>query len=292
MPPKQLRDLRELTRLRTKYVQARTQNKNRVQKILNRVNIRLRTVLSDIFGRAGTELVEGLMAGKPIKTILKNTKNKQLHALSEEIEAVAQGSLSENDVFVLEQLIRAIRNVTEQIKQIDKRIATLTDKRVMDVLCSVPGVGVLAGATISAELGDPTRFSNCKQVASWCGFAPSVHQSAGVTVLGHITKRGSKALRWIMVEVAHAAVRTNDRFRGMFNRISVKRGRKVAYVAVARKILTIVWHLLCNSEKYVEEGFSKKTVVRVRSSNGGVLPVSLDALAEVLRNAGFVVSKG
>jgi hypothetical protein len=81
----------------------------------------------------------------------------------------------------------------------------------------------------------------------------------------------------------------------MFNRISVKRGRKVAYVAVARKILTIVWHLLCNCERYVEEGFSKKTAVRVRTvsgGGGGVLPVSLDVLVEVLRNAGFVVSKG
>lgn len=134
-------------------------------------------------------------------------------------------------------------------------------------------------------------------MASWCGFASSVYQSVGVTVLGHIAKRGSRALRWIMVEVAHAAVRTNGRFRGMFNRISVKRGRKVAYVAVARKILTIVWHLLCNCERYVEEGFSKKTAVRVRTvsgggGGGGVLSVSLDVLVEVLRNAGFVVSKG
>jgi hypothetical protein len=65
----------------------------------------------------------------------------------------------------------------------------------------------------------------------------------------------------------------------------------VAYVAVARKILTIVWHLFCNGAKYVEDGFSKKFVVRVRTG-GGVLPVSLDALAEVLRTAGFVVFKG
>jgi transposase len=141
IPPKQLRDLRELTRLRTKCVQTRTQNKNRVQKVLNRVNIRLRTVLSNIFGKAGTEIVEGLMQGKTVKTILKNTKNKRLQALSEEIEDAVQGTLGENDVFVLEQLTNAIKNIGEQIKQIDKRIATLTDKGVMAVLCSVPVVG-------------------------------------------------------------------------------------------------------------------------------------------------------
>jgi hypothetical protein len=78
----------------------------------------------------------------------------------------------------------------------------------------------------------------------------------------------------------------------MFLRISAKKGRKVAYVAVARKMLTIVWHLLVNCEKYVEEGFSKKSAVLARSGNGGSGggSVSLADMIAVLRNAGFVVS--
>jgi transposase len=245
-------------------------------------------VLSDLFGKAGTELLEGLLAGKTVKSILETTENKQLKAKSEEIEAVAQGALSENDHFVLEQLIKTINDLTGQIKLIELRIDGLVNKCDLEVVCSVPGVGKLSGATVLAELGDVGRFDSDKAVASWCGLVPCVYQSAGVANYGAITKRGSKYLRWCMIEVAHSAVRSDGRFREMFLRISAKKGRKVAYVAVARKLLTIVWHLLVNCEKYVEEGFSKKAVL-VRSDSGSG-SVSLEAMIAVLRNAGYVVS--
>ncbi|MDR2700321.1 MAG: transposase, partial [Nitrososphaerota archaeon] len=118
----------------------------------------------------------------------------------------------------------------------------------------------MSAATILAELGDPKRFSNGKQVAAWSGFAPSVYQSAGVTRFGGITKQGSRWLRRVMVEVAHVAVRVDCRFKRIFWRIVAKKGKKVAYVAVARKMLTVVWHLLFNGELYVEEKFSKATI--------------------------------
>ena len=91
---------------------------------------------------------------------------------------------------------------------------------------------------------------NGKQIASWTGLAPSLHQSAGMCILGSITKQGSKWLRWNMVEVAHAAVRVRDsRFRALFLRVMAKKGKKTAYVAVARKMLTVIWHLLVKGEK-------------------------------------------
>ena len=79
--------------------------------------------------------------------------------------------------------------------------------------------------------------------------------------IGGITKRGSRWLRRVLVEVAHVAVRMDCRFRDMFWRIASRKCRNVAYVAVARKLLTVVWHLLFNDEVFVEEGFSKKSVV-------------------------------
>ena len=151
----------------------------------------------------------------------------------------------------------------------------------------MPGVGARTAAAILAEIGDAKRFSNGKQIASWTGLAPSLHQSAGSVILGSITKQGSKWLRWSMVEVAHAAVRVRDsRFRGLFLRVMAKKGKKTAYVAVARKMLTVIWHLLVNGEKYVEVGFQKK--VRVgKVAYGGHVP--LEVMAEVLRTAGYIV---
>jgi hypothetical protein len=157
-------------------------------------------------------------------------------------------------------------------------------------------VGRLSGATVLAELGDVSRFSNGGQVASWCGFAPSVFQSAGVTRIGGIAKRGSRWLRRVMVEMAHVVVRVDCRFKGMFWRITSRRGKNVAYVAVDRKMLTVIWHLLCNGEVFVEEGFSK-TPVRVKSKQAidsscgvGGSGLSLDDFVGVLGRAMRLVS--
>lgn len=91
VPERRLRELRELTRLRVKYVQNRTAFKNRCQKVLNRVNIRLRSKLSDVFGKAGMEILNGLMAGKSVEFVLEHTENKLLKGRCEEIKAVARG---------------------------------------------------------------------------------------------------------------------------------------------------------------------------------------------------------
>ena len=126
----------------------------------------------------------------------------------------------------------------------------MLDERGLAIVSSVPGVGAVNAASILAELGDVSRFSNEKQVAAWCGLVPSVSQSAGRVVLGSITKRGSRWLRRTMVEAAHGAVRfrgsrfRGSRFREMFLRISAKKGKGTAYVAVARKLLGIICNVM------------------------------------------------
>jgi transposase len=289
VPDKRLRELRELTRLRVKYVQNRTAFKNRCQKVLNRVNIRLRSKLSDVFGKAGMEILNGLMAGKSVEYILEHTESKRLKSRCDEIKSVAKGALSENDIFVLKHLTNTIKHLDEQIHQLEARIETVVNKEDIEIVSSVPGVGSRSAAAILAEIGDAKRFSNGKQIAAWTGLVPSVYQSAGTFVLGSITKQGSKWLRWNMVEVAHAAVRVRDsRFRALFLRVQAKKGKKTAYVAVARKMLTVIWHLLVNGEKYVEEGFEKTARIS-KAAYGGHVP--LEEMAEVLRSAGYIVSR-
>jgi transposase len=287
VPEKHLRELRELTRLRVKYVQNRTAFKNRCQKVLNRVNIRLRSKLSDVFGKAGMEILNGLMAGKSVEAILEHTESKQLKSRCDEIKAVAKGALSENDIFVLKQLTETIEHLNRQIKDVEARIELLANERDVEIVSSVPGVGKRSAAAILAEIGDAKRFGNGKQIASWTGLAPSLHQSAGVCVSGSITKQGDRWLRWNMVEVAHCAVRTRgSRFRVLFLRVRAKKGNQTAYVAVARKMLTVIWHLLVNGEKYVEEGF-EKTVRVSKAVYRGHVP--LEEMVKVLRRAGYTV---
>jgi transposase len=287
VPEKRIRELRELTRLRVKLVQTRTAFKNRCQKVLNRVNIRLRSKLTDVFGKGGMEILNGLMAGKSVESILEQTENKWLKSRCDEIKTVAKGALSENDIFVLKQLTETIEHLNAKIRNVEARIEMLANEHEMAIVSSVPGVGSKSAAAILAEIGDAKRFSNGKQIAAWTGLAPSVYQSAGTFITGSITKQGSKWLRWSMVEAAHVAVRVRDsRFRALFLRVQAKKGKKTAYVAVARKMLTVIWHLLVNDEKFVEEGFEKTARLRKATYCGHV---PLEEMAEVLRSAGYTV---
>jgi transposase len=224
-------------------------------KILSKNNLRLSSVLSDIFGKAGKEILNGLMQGKTVEDILKTTQNERLKKRKQEIMEVAKGALGETDMFLLKQMSRTIEALTIQIHEIEIRMAELVDKDALEIVMSVSGVGKLSGITILAELGDVSRFGNGGQGASWCGFVPSVFQSVGVTKIGGITRRGSCWLCRVVVEVAYVAVRMDCRFKAMFWRITSRRGGKVAYVAVAMKMLTVVWYLLFNNEVFVEEGF-------------------------------------
>lgn len=177
--------------------------------------------------------------------------------------------------------------LSEQIRRDEARIETLVNERDVAIVSSVPGVGRKSAAAIVAEVGDAKRFADGKKIASWSGLAPSVYQSAGTFVTGSITKQGSKWLRRVMVEAAHVAVRVRgSRLRAFYLRVKAKKGEKPAIVAVARKMLTIIWHLLVKGERYMEEGF-EKTVGNMRAVCCGHVP--LEEMAEILRHAGYVV---
>lgn len=288
VPEKRVRELRELTRLRVKLVENRTAFKNRVQKVLNRVNIRLGSRLSDVFGKAGKEILEGLMAGKSVEAILEHTQNRWMKNRCDEIKAVAKGALSENDIFVLKQLTEMVNHLSGQISEVEARIELLVNQRDVEIVSSVPGVGKRSAAAIVAEIGDVKRFADCKKIASWTGLAPSVYQSAGTFITGSITKMGSKWLRRVMVEVAHSAVMVRDsKLRMFYLRVKDRKGAKTAIVAVARKMLTIIWHLLVNGEKYVEAGFEKSLKIEKKAYAGRI---PLEEMVSVLRSVGYVVS--
>ena len=287
VPEKRVRELRELTRLRVKLVGTRTAFKNRCHKVLNRVNIRLGSRLSDLFGKAGKEILEGLMEGKTVDAILEHTENRWLRNRADEISAVVKGVLSQSDIFVLKQCVDMVNEVGEKILRVDAQIETLVNERDVDIVSSVPGVGRRSAAAITAEIGDAKRFLDGKKIASAAGLAPSVYQSAGKSLTGGIMKQGSKWLRRSMVEVAHAAVKKRDsKLREFYLRVKARKGEKTAIVAVARKMLTIIHHLLVNGERYVEEGFEKRLRVNRTVRVGDV---ALQDMVAVLRGAGYVV---
>jgi transposase len=116
------------------------------------------------------------------------------------------------------------------------------------VLCQIRGVGRYIAMLVIAEVGDVTRFQTARQLCSWAGMTPTVRSSDMRTRLGHISHQGSPALRWALVEAAQHAARGGGPLRDAFERISKRRGRQVAKVAVARKILTLCFYGLRDGE--------------------------------------------
>lgn len=217
----------------------------------------------------------------------EHTGNRWLKKRGDEIREVVKGYLSQSDIFILKQCVDMVKQLDGKILDVDRWIAPLVNKRDVEIVSSVPGVGSVSAAAITAEIGDPHRFENGKKVVSAAGLTPSVYQSAGKNRTGGITKRGSKWLRTSMVQVARSAVKARDsKLRLYYLRLKARKGDKVAIVALARKMLTIIHHLLVNREEYVEDGFEKRMRGRRSIQFRGV---PLEEMVGVLREAGYVV---
>ena len=130
---------------------------------------------------------------------------------------------------------------------------------------SVPGIGELSAAILIAEIGNFKDFSSGDKLASWLGIVPNVYQSADKFYNGRITKRGSKVARWILTQIANAAARNkNSRLKEFYNRKKKSIGHAKAIIALARKIATILWHLITNDEMYEDKSGYQKGEIQKR----------------------------
>jgi hypothetical protein len=156
---------------------------------------------------------------------------------------------------------------------------------------SIPGIAFTSASAILAEIGDYRDFERGEKLAAWCGLTPSVSQSANKLVTGRITKQGSKHVRRMLVQVAHAISRTkNSVLKRFFLRIQAKKGAKKAAVALARKVLCILHHLLMNREMYQENGKTKSKPVKFDRTSSPIQMTEQDMI-DVLSNAGYIIKK-
>lgn len=193
---------------------------------------------------------------------------------AELLRELLSGSLSELQVTLIKKNLEMISRINEHIHALDeliiKRIEEEDHVRDVVIACSIPGIDVTTAVTVLGEIGNYRDFETAEKLASWAGLVPSVYQSAGKNFSGSITKHGSGHLRWILVQASKSAGRTvNTIFQKFFNRIAYRKGQNTATVALARKILCILWHLLMNREVYVEpmkEAKPKKSPVMIKFS--------------------------
>lgn len=292
IPPKEIREIRELTRSHVKFTQAKTAFKNRVHKILSRAGIHISGVLTDIFGKSGQIILNGILNGKTIDQIFAEIKSKRIKIKKTEIKESLKGELSQNDIFVIKQGLDSIRFLDQKIQEFDSKINQNLKgmQKEMEILMSIPGVGFTTAAAVMAEIGNINEFSKPKKLVGWSGLAPAINESAGKSSNGHITKKGNKFLRTILVLAANSiAIGRSNKLRFFYQRIKAKKGHKKAIVALARKLVSIVHHLLTFKEMYSEdEGKQKKFKLPK------FIPVAdfgINDMIGILCEAGFSVNK-
>lgn len=257
VPPRPIRELRELTRYRTSQTEARATEIRRLEKVLQDAGVKLSSVASKVLTQSGRAVVEALIGGERDSVVLANlAKGKMRPKIPALIEAL-DGHFGAHHAV-------AARSVLDHIDFLDGRITALSGEiaartsgfgQVFDLLLPVPGLGQLTIEIVIAETGaDMSRFPTAAHLASWVGLCPANHESAGKRRRAG-TGHGNMWLRKALIEASRAAVRSKDSyFAAQYLQIMRRRGPNKAAVAVAHSLLDVIWHLLSTGETYADLG--------------------------------------
>lgn len=259
VPPKPIRELRDLLRYRRKLVESRSAERNRLQKLLETANIKLASVASDVFGVSGMAMLKALVRGDATPAEMAQLAKKRLRQKLADLELALEGRVEEHHRFILEMQLARLEQADEHLSKLDARIeAKLAPYREhRERLVQIPGVDRVLSAVIIAELGtDMSVFKTVAHLAAWAGVCPGNNESAGKRKKG-TARKGNVHLMTALVEAAHAASRKKDTyFKDKFFRLKARRGYLRAAVAVAHKILKAVYVILSTGSDYRELGAS------------------------------------
>ena len=259
IPCKSIRILREYTRYRYKLVSCRSSEKNRYQNALTVCNVALDSVVSDIFGKSSSSIIDYLLeqSGTTINheeiasKLLKRLKSKE----DVVIESIEGYQMTDSQKYRM-RLVRAhIDYITAEINDVDKQIESLISSvpdydKAIQLLTTIPGVKRDSAITIISEIGiDMSQFCNSKRLCCWAGLTPGNNESAGKKKSVRITRAGVY-LKPALVQCAHAAVKSDKSpyYKKKYESLVKRRGKKRAIIAIARMILTAIYQMLSTGE--------------------------------------------
>jgi transposase len=261
IPPRGVRELRDLTRRRRQLLHDATSERNRIEKVLEDANIKLSSVLSDLFGVSGQLMLDALLEGKASPSEIAQLAQRQARRRIPELTAALEGHrMSEHHRrmirYSLKHLVFLEQELFELDEQILNHIASTGLKPAVQLLQSLPGVQEQSAVSIVAETGADMRpFPSAAHLSSWAGLCPGNRRSAGKDKGGRTT-RGNRWLRATLTQCAWAASAKKDcHLKGKFWRLASE-GKKRAVVAVAHALLVLVYQVLTNGKPYQEQGKS------------------------------------
>jgi len=247
VPPLPQRELRELTRHRTSLVGKRTQAANELQKVLEGTNLKLASVVSHVTGVSARAILDALLAGQGDPAVLAELAQGRLRRKRAELQRALQGTLRSHHRLLVAQLLAELDFLEEQITEVSAEIAQrlLPQQATLARLDDIPGVNQRIGEIVLAEVGeDMSRFPSAPHLIAWAGVCPGNDQSGGRQRSSRV-RPGNRALKTALVEAAHAAAHTKGSYlRVLYQRLARRRGPGRALIAVARSILTAIYHML------------------------------------------------
>ena len=261
IPCKKIRILREFTRYRYKLVSCRSSEKNRYQNALTVCNVALDSVVSDVFGKSSTSIIDYLLgqSGTSIDhEVIASKLLKRLKAKEDAvIESIEGYQMTDSQKYRM-HLIRAHMDyITAAINDVDSEIESLIAsdpdyENAVELLCTIPGVKYDSAITIISEIGiDMSQFCSSKRLCCWAGLTPGNNESAGKKKSVRITRAGVY-LKPALVQCAHAAVKSNKStyYKKKYESLVKRRGKKRAIIAIARMILTAIFQMLTTGETW------------------------------------------
>jgi transposase len=257
VPPQPIRRLRDLTRYRRTLIRERTREKQRVEKLLEDAQIKLSSVASDIFGVSGRQMLQAMIGGQRDPKVLAQLARASMRAKLRQLEEALTGHFDNHHAFLCRMMLERIDELSSRIQEltahIDQQVAPFAAQ--VAQLDAVTGVGGVCAQELIAEIGvDMAVFPTASHLVAWAKFAPQANTSAGKAKTA-ATGKGNPWLAATLGEIAVTAGRTSTFLGERYRRIAKRRGKKRALVAVGNSILTIVWHLLADTQvRYFDLG--------------------------------------
>jgi len=293
IPSAPQREWRELTRYRTKLVEERAREVNRLQKTLEDTNLKLGDVVSDVMGKAAQMILRAVVDGETDPVRLAAFAVGRVRASQEALERALTGKVTAHHRFLLGEHLTQIEHLDEAIRRVSEEIARrlspsepptpepdeenqsvsqnacessesplspgprppLSWQQAVEIIDQITGISQRVAQGLLAEIGvNMGQFPSAKHLASWGGICPGNHESAGKRLSGK-TRKGNPYARQLLIQAAHAASHSKNTYlAAQYRRIAARRGAKKAAVAVGHSILVIIYHLLRDGSAYQDLG--------------------------------------
>lgn len=268
IPPRDIRDLRDLSRYRRKLTQQATAERNRFEKILQDANFKMSAVISDVSGLTGTKLIEALLDGNNNFDELLLLCHGRIKAKKEALKEALVGYLTPHHKFMLQALRKSLDSILGKIALLDAQTMLLSKpyQRELELLQTIPGINKISSVCLLSEIGaDMSQFPTEHHLASWAGLCPSSNESAG-RIKGTRITQGNQYLKPVLVECAWSASHVKGCYlRSKYESLIGRRGKKRALIAVGHKILISAYHILKEKVAYKELGYDYLNTRRKKS---------------------------